>query len=64
MNARARDRISPVTLTTIKKDMKDFEETGKRSDTLEKVYQALLTIQVTSVEAERSFREDLHLNLR
>ena len=54
-------RITSVTLTSIKSDMKRFEGTGKRPRALERIYQALLSIQVTSCEAERSFRQDLHL---
>jgi hypothetical protein len=36
-------------------DFKLYEVTGKRSERLEKVYQSLLTIIATSVEAERAF---------
>lgn len=53
--------ITSVTLTSIKRDMKQFEGTGRRPRSLEKIYQALRTIQVTSCEAERSFRQDLHM---
>ena len=42
-------------LTVIKRQMVDFEATQIRPKLLEKIYQALLTIQATSVESERGF---------
>jgi hypothetical protein len=39
----------------IKKEMAVFELTGTRLSSLEKIYQALLTIPPTTVEAERAF---------
>ena len=35
--------------------MKSLKKFGRRQEKLEKVYQALMSIQVTSVESERSF---------
>jgi hypothetical protein len=42
-------------LSSIKKEMAVYELTGSRPSSLEKLYQALLTIPPTSVEAERVF---------
>ena len=39
----------------IEYEMKSLEKFGRRQEKLEKVYQALMSIQVTSVESERSF---------
>ena len=41
--------------TIIKQEMKLLEATGKRPSQLEHLYNALLTIPPTSVEAERAF---------
>ena len=45
-------KASNATLTP---DFKMFEATGKRTDKLESVFQALMTVKPTSVESERAF---------
>lgn len=42
-------------VSNISKEMKIFEATGKRTDNLEKLYNALKTIPPTSIESERAF---------
>jgi hypothetical protein len=42
-------------LTFLKREMSVFDATGARTDTLEKIYDALCTLPPTSVEAERAF---------
>lgn len=42
-------------VNNISKEMNIFEVTGKRTDNLEKLYNALMTIPPTSVESERAF---------
>ena len=52
--------INAAVLTTIKRQMRDYETTGERGKYLEKIRLALRSISPTSVEAERAFRDDLH----
>jgi len=40
---------------TVKKEISVFEATNKRSNNLEKLYHALITIKPKSVEPERAF---------
>ena len=39
----------------ISKEFKYFEATSNRSENLEKIYRALLTIKATSIQSERGF---------
>ena len=47
------NKSSATVLTNIKRAMTLYESTNERGVMLEKVYRALLSIQPTSVEAER-----------
>ena len=47
--------------TMLKYEITVAEETGKRGYYLNKVYQMMLTIPATSVEAERTFSSCAHL---
>ena len=53
-------RPTGVTMESLHDDMSQYERTGIRSTSLEKVYLALKSIPPTSTEAERSFRQDSH----
>ena len=52
---RRRSRTTPDLLKELKLEMAVFESTGKRPNSLEALYQALITVPPTSVEAERCF---------
>ena len=47
--------VQSVGAQIINKEMQLFEATKKRPENLEKIYRSLLTIRLTSVEAERAF---------
>ena len=49
------ERIVPTVSFSLSPEFKLFESTRKRTEKLDLLYQALLTIKPTSVESERAF---------
>lgn len=55
VNEKAKPKSNKPTLYSIKKDLKFFEGCGSKPETVQNLYDALLTIRPTSVESERVF---------